>query len=411
MLFMVSIKILSAQSAGDSVSDNKADYLKVYLDGIYQYSDYIKQHVTFVNYVRDRFEADVHLLFTSQSTGSGGTEYTLFYLGQQRFAGKNDTFKYVANTNNTDEETRTELTSIFKLGLMRYVAYLPEANKINIAFEEDTVKAKDANPVDKWKNWVFSINTNVNADGQKSNTNLSTYGNIRANKVTDQWKINLRLGGSYNKSHYEFDDFVYDYKSSSKNAYALVVKSLTDHWSLGGSSNFYHSTYSNYDLFASVSPAIEYDVFPYSRSTSKIFTFLYEVTPSYQIYIDSTIYNKKEEFLVAQSLQATLSVQEKWGSVSTSLTGSHYFNDFSKNQISLYTSLQWRIIGGLSVDLYAGGSIVHDQLNLPKQGATDEEILTQQKELSTSYNYYVSFGISYTFGSIFNNVVNPRFGE
>ena len=126
--------------------------------------------------------------------------------------------------------------------------------------------------------------------------------------------------------------------------------------------------------------------------------------------IGNAFYNKKEEFLVAQSLRATLVLQQKWGSVSTSLTGSNYFHDFSKNQLSLFTQLQWRIVGGLSMNLYGGGSIIHDQLNLPGYGATDEEVLTEQKELSTSYNYFASFGISYTFGSIYNNVVNPRFG-
>ncbi|MCY7409750.1 MAG: hypothetical protein LH473_05715 [Chitinophagales bacterium] len=409
MLFFSLIKILPAQTS-DSVVASKANYLKIYLDGVYEYSDYIKQHVTFVNYVRDRFEADVHLLVTSQSTGSGGTEYTLFYLGQLRFAGKNDTFKYVANTNNTDE-TREQLTSIFKLGLMRYVAYLPEANKIKIAFDEGDKNKADANPVDHWKNWVFSVSADGFGQGEKSSNSLSVYGNLSADKVTDEWKINLNVSGSIHKSHYDYNSFIYDSKTDSKNINALIVKSITDHWSLGGSSSISHSTYSNYDLLAKLSPAVEYDIFPYSKSTSKTFTFLYEVTPSYQIYIDTTLYNKKEEFLVSQSLRATLVLQQKWGSVSTSLTGSNYFHDFSKNQLSLFTRLQWRIVGGLSMNLYGGGSIIHDQLNLPGYGATDEEVLTQQKELSTSYNYFASFGISYTFGSIYNNVVNPRFGQ
>jgi hypothetical protein len=35
----------------------------------------------------------------------------------------------------------------------------------------------------------------------------------------------------------------------------------------------------------------------------------------------------------------------------------------------------------------------------------------RQRQLATSYSYSVYFGVSYTFGSIFNNVVNPRFGS
>jgi hypothetical protein len=55
--------------------------------------------------------------------------------------------------------------------------------------------------------------------------------------------------------------------------------------------------------------------------------------------------------------------------------------------------------------------MIHDQLGLPKGGASTEEILLQTKRLSTQYTYYSSFGLSYTFGSIYNNVVNPRFGN
>jgi hypothetical protein len=40
---------------------------------------------------------------------------------------------------------------------------------------------------------------------------------------------------------------------------------------------------------------------------------------------------------------------------------------------------------------------------------TNEEILVRQLELATGYQYEFSVGISYSFGSIYNNVVNPRF--
>ena len=46
-----------------------------------------------------------------------------------------------------------------------------------------------------------------------------------------------------------------------------------------------------------------------------------------------------------------------------------------------------------------------------KGGATPEEILLRRKELETNFEYFTSFGFTYTFGSIYNNVVNPRFGN
>jgi len=67
-------------------------------------------------------------------------------------------------------------------------------------------------------------------------------------------------------------------------------------------------------------------------------------------------------------------------------------------------------VKGLRFNLGGGASLIHDQINLPKGGATDEEILLKRKELETNYRYYFHMGLSYTFGSIYNNVVNPRFG-
>jgi len=39
-----------------------------------------------------------------------------------------------------------------------------------------------------------------------------------------------------------------------------------------------------------------------------------------------------------------------------------------------------------------------------------DDLLLQRKELATSYNYAVSVGFSCSFGSVYSNVVNPRFG-
>jgi hypothetical protein len=54
---------------------------------------------------------------------------------------------------------------------------------------------------------------------------------------------------------------------------------------------------------------------------------------------------------------------------------------------------------------------VHDQLNLGKSSLTAEEVYQQRRELAKNYSYYGSFGFSYSFGSIFNNIVNARFGN
>ncbi|MDD1777527.1 MAG: hypothetical protein LUQ65_05105, partial [Candidatus Helarchaeota archaeon] len=73
--------------------------------------------------------------------------------------------------------------------------------------------------------------------------------------------------------------------------------------------------------------------------------------------------------------------------------------------------LSLRIFKGISFNISGQVSLVHNQLSLPKRGATQKEILLQRTQLATQYYYWTSIGLSYTFGSIYSNVVNPRFGN
>ena len=62
------------------------------------------------------------------------------------------------------------------------------------------------------------------------------------------------------------------------------------------------------------------------------------------------------------------------------------------------------------VNAFGEFSRTRDQIYLPRGQASTEEILLRQRQLATGYQYFVNFGVSYSFGSIFNNIVNPRFG-
>ena len=66
---------------------------------------------------------------------------------------------------------------------------------------------------------------------------------------------------------------------------------------------------------------------------------------------------------------------------------------------------------GLSLNLYGSFRQIRDQIALSKGGTSQAQVLTRQREIATNYSYYASVGIGYTFGSIYNNVVNSRFGN
>ena len=127
--------------------------------------------------------------------------------------------------------------------------------------------------------------------------------------------------------------------------------------------------------------------------------------------MDTTIYNKLNEKLFSESLGIAYKTIQKWGNINIYISGQHYFHDFSKNSLNTSVSAEIRIVKGLSFNIYGSYSFIRNQLSLPKSGANQQDVLLKQKELATNFNYYFSFGLSYTFGSIYNNVVNPRFNN
>ena len=402
-LIQVCFQCLSQESPSKSDTLRK-DALNVFMEA----SDYIRKEIPYVNYVRDIKDAGVYIISTSQRTGSGGYEYTYFLVGQHEFQGMRDTVSFVTTPDETTEGRRQKEVNTIKMGLMRYVARTPLAKYIRISFSEPLSETVST---DKWNSWVFKGSFNGYLNGRKTYNSSYLSGNISGSRITEDWKINLNARYYTDNSKYIIDEDVIKSHSDSKYLAALIVRSLSDHWSFGGSTSLGSSSYSNKKLYYNLMPGIEYDLFPYSESTRRQLRILYSAGISLVQYTDSTIYDKIKENLWLHTLSASYEVVQKWGSIDFTLSYSNYFHDWSKNNLSFDGYLSLRIAKGLNVNFGGGASLIHDQLSLVKQDLTYDEILLQRKEIASQYQYFTSFGFTYTFGSIYNNVVNPRFGN
>jgi hypothetical protein len=395
---------LFPQETGVRQDTLRKDALNVFMET----SDYIRKEIPYVNYVRDIKEAGVYIISTYQRTGSGGGEYTYFLVGQNQFEGMRDTISYVTAPDETTESRREKQVNTLKMGLMRYVAKTPLAKYMRISFSEPLTETVSS---DKWDSWVFRTSVSGYVQGQKSYNSRYLSGNISGSRITEKWKINLSASYYTNRSNFLTDEETIHSVSDSKYFNGLIVKSISDHWSVGGSTRISSSSYSNEQILYNLMPGIEYDLFPYSESTRRQLRLLYSAGFNLVQYMDSTIYDKIKENLWLHSLSAAYEVVQKWGTIDFTLSYSNYLHDWSKNNLSFYGYLSLRIAKGLNVNFGGGASLIHDQLNLVKQDLTTDEILLQRKELATQYQFFTSFGFTYTFGSIYNNVVNPRFGN
>lgn len=406
----MSLSALGFCSDDDPVSneDLKKNAPKVFVDCRRCDRDFIRTEITFVNYVRDRLDADVHVLITTQRTGSGGREYTMEFIGRRNFAHIGHKLIHVTDRTATRDEVREGMVEVLKKGLFPYVMQSPIAKHIRIVFDREL---EPTAVEDNWNFWVFHVGLDGYLNGEESRQFRSIRGNISANRVTPEMKLRLGLSGEFNEDSFEIDGENIVSTSSEKEIRGMYVKSISDHWSAGGWTEVESETYSNMDLQFNIAPAVEYNLFPYYESTRRQLRFLYRLNFYFNNYNEVTIFDKTSENLLGQSLRVTLEVRQPWGNATVSLRGAHYFHDFSKYRVSMWGHLSFRILRGLNLDMWGGYSRIHDQLNLPKGDASIDEVLLRRRELATGYDYSISIGLSYTFGSVFSNVVNPRFGR
>jgi hypothetical protein len=395
------LRVFSQEQASQADTLRK-DALNVFMEA----SDFIKKEIPFINYVRDIKVADVYIISTEENTGSGGSVSTFFIVGQGKYKGMADTLKCNFSPDETYDIRRARQVKTLKLGLMRYVAKTPLAQFMNINFSEHLSETVSS---DKWNSWVYSASLYAYTSGQTTYNYGYLYGILSANRITEKSKFESSLGMDLQSDRTTFQDTTYKSTIKEQYAYLSYVKSINNHWSAGVSTHVQTSSYDNFDLSVKISPGIEYDIFPYSESTRRILTILYQSGVEINNYMDETTRFKYKETVGFHSLSATLSLIQKWGSVSGTLAWSNYFFNWSYYKLRFNTNASIRVFKGLSFNISGSVASVHDQISLPRGDASLADVLLRRKMQATDYSYYTSFGFTYTFGSIYNNVVNPRF--
>ncbi len=386
--------------------------LKVFLDcGDGCDFDFLRQEIGYIHYVRDRKDLDVHVLVTTRNTGTGGREYSLQYIGQARFADHVHRSVFVSSGSDTGDERRRGFSRVFTLGLTPYLMDTHTADFLQLQFTAPLQAPTSAMAnTDKWNLWLFRVGASTSMRGERTDKSRQFKGNFSASRTTADWKVSFSSEGQYDGNRFTLSDgSTLTSDSHNYNVRALVVKSLDeDHWAAVGRISTGDSTQQNYKHSSRVATGLEYNIFPYSESTRRALLFQYTVGVDRYDYIERTIYDKLQETRLNTSLQGLLAFRQPWGFSLFSAEYITYLHDLGKNRVELEGQLDLRLFRGLSLNTKGKLSIVHDQLYLRAGTASDEEILLRRQRLATSYRYEFSVGFSYQFGSIFNNVVNPR---
>lgn len=391
---------------------SRGEALRVFLGcaGFACDDDYIHTEIRFVTWVRERQDAQVDILITSQTADVQGAEYTAQFTGRREFAGEDDSLHFAAPADASEEQIRSGLAQLLKRGLLRYVNHTPLGARMQVSYVPQAATRDAAAPRDPWNHWVFATSVSGSANGEQSTSLVSISGSLSADRTTEAWKINSTLQGGYSASRVDAGA-AGTFTTLQRNAAfdILVVRSIGGHWAAGAHATATASTFLNQSLTVRLGPAIEYNLFRYAESARRQFTIQYSMGVTHLDYIERTIFGKLSERLTDEHVLASVQLKQLWGSIGASLEGSHYLNDLSKRRAIGVANADVHLFRGVSLLLIGGAELVHDQLFLPQRGASTEEILLQQRELATSYQYFSSVGLSFTFGSPFAAVVNSRF--
>ena len=388
--------------------------LKVFLDcaTFDCYDDYLREEIEFVDYVRDRKDADVHVLVTGAETGARGREYTLGFIGLGRFDATNRTLTVTTQSSDSEDRVRRALGSALTVGLLQYVAGAALPAELEVTAELSGGAPSAAPADDPWNRWIFSLNGNFELDAEESQREREWGFSLSADRITPEWK--LTFGGNFTQSREEFDldeDEPFAVERSNRDFNWLMVKGLGEHWSVGAEGEVRSSTFDNTKLEVVAMPAIEWNFFPYSMYTRRQLRVNYGLGGTDRQYYEETLYGKLEETRALQDLSVTYEQREQWGTLEGTSEWRNYFPGWSTYRLSVQGEADIRIARGLSLSISAETSRIRDQLSLPKREATPEEVLLRLRELQSGFQTRVEFSIEYQFGSAFAAIVNPRFGQ
>jgi len=400
--------------AAPAVAQSAADRLRVFLDCGRCDREYLRQEITFVNYVRDRKDAQVHVLVTREGTGGGGRAWTLAFYGLESFVGMDDDLVFYTSQDDSDDTERRAFVQTLRLGLVRYAAQTSVGQQLEVtqrstgplgAKRQTNVQPED----DPWNFWVFRTRFNMFLHAEERESTKLLNGSFSANRTTDMWKIGVGVGANYRADTFKLTDGAFTNVTRSNSLDARFIKSMGEHMGLGFGGSVISSTYRNQALTTRLAPAIEYNFFPYSESTRRQFTVAYSAGYNSMQYIETTLFGKLDERRANHTVQSSFDIREPWGRSELTVEFSQFLDEPDQNRLILDGELELRLFRGFFLNLNGGSGLIRDQIYLPGRGATDEEVLVRQRQLATAFEWGFQIGISYSFGSIFNNVVNSRF--
>ncbi|MFT6808592.1 MAG: hypothetical protein ACJA01_001818 [Saprospiraceae bacterium] len=374
------------------------------------FTNFLRQEIQYINYVRDRQDADIYILATFQNASAGAREIQLIYLYEGFESLGSDTIRYIREANISDLQEMNIFKNKFKRGLLPALVKSDLIDQISFNVNYEETQLDTATILDPWNFWSFNLSLNLNISGEKSFNEQGFYSRASASRITADNKTILSSWYNIDESTFTLSDGEeVDSENERFGLFVQWVESMGPHWGWGFRSFVGSSTFGNMDFEGSFKPAIEYNIYPYSESSTQRFSFLYSVGIIYNNYAQATVFDKLEESLLRHGLDVEYEVTQPWGDIEFNVEFDQFLKDISLFSLSLNPELELNLVKGLRLQFGGEISYIGDRINITKGDISAQDIILQNRQLDTSYSYYTYFGFNFRFGSKNNNVVNSRF--
>ncbi len=410
-LFITSLLIISTTYLQAQSQTSKA---KAYIECSKQWlcdNDYLRTELGMVDFVRDRFIADIHVQINTEFTSNNSEQNTVVFKGQKQYANQNDTLYYSNSGIATDDDKRKQMVKTIKLGLIHFIKNTTAANDIVITYNKPaTTNTTTSKTKDPWNTWIMSIGSSgfFNGDANYKNENINNY--INADRETEKTKTNIGVNYQYSKNEFIISDSEKIVRETPTTEFNIrhIIK-VNEHFGYGIFANYRKEIFSNLDARVNVAPKIEYSIYPYKKFNNNRIVLSYGIGLQHNNYKDTTIFFKTNENLLQQSAAIISSFVKPWGTVALGAFYNSYLIDLKKYSLNFSGSVNWNIFKGFKFGVGGNYDITRNLIELRKGGASRDQVLTQQQQLNTAYSYFFGIGFTYQFGSKFNNFINPAF--
>jgi hypothetical protein len=372
---------------------------------------FMRQGLRFVELVRDPRLADAHVIVATSALPLSGEQVFIEHIDRRR--ARRDTVIFTLPPTATEVERRDAVLRGVRLSLVPGLLQTAALQQLDLVVRDTQTNPSGAPPrPDPWHRWVFRLGLSGDTQRDDNYGQTGIEGSFAAVRVTDALKFSLSYDQNSRSSRFVLSDSsTLRVTQRDQQLHSLAVFSLGSHAGVGAQWNVESSVFQNVRSRAQYRLAVEGNWFPYADATRRQALLRYTIGYDALRYRDTTIYGRLAEARPQQAIALRVDTRESWGGAWLRAVWQQYLHDSSKRRTTLDFNIDWRIVTGVNV--YLGGSyaLINDQLAIVGTNLTDQERLLRIRELRSSASSSTAIGVSFTFGSRLNDVVNLRFPD